>query len=69
MAVQWLGLRTFTAEGAGLICGRGTKIPKPHRAAKTNKTNKNPQNKKHQTTHISLDKKRPTGYYYSLKYS
>ena len=27
LAVQWLGLRTLTAEGPGLIAGRGTKIP------------------------------------------
>ena len=25
LAVQWLGLYTFTAEGMGLIPGRGTK--------------------------------------------
>ena len=25
--VQWLGLRAFTAEGAGSIPGQGTKIP------------------------------------------
>ena len=25
--VLWLGLHAFTAEGAGLILGRGTKIP------------------------------------------
>ena len=27
LAVQWSGLRTFTAEGAGSIPGRGTKVP------------------------------------------
>ena len=27
LAVQWLGLRAFTAEGADSIPGRGTKIP------------------------------------------
>ena len=27
LAVQWLGPCAFTAEGAGLIPGRGTKIP------------------------------------------
>ena len=27
LAVQWLGLGAFTAEGAGSIPGRGTKIP------------------------------------------
>ena len=27
LAVQWVGLRTFTAKGAGLIPGWGTKIP------------------------------------------
>ena len=27
LAVQWLGLCTFTAEGTGSIPGRGTKIP------------------------------------------
>ena len=27
LAVQWLGLRTFTAEGTGSIPGQGTKIP------------------------------------------
>ena len=27
LAVQWLGLSTFTAKGTGSIPGRGTKIP------------------------------------------
>ena len=27
LAVQWLGVRTFTAEHLGSIPGRGTKIP------------------------------------------
>ena len=27
LAVQWLGLRTFTAKGVGSIPGQGTKIP------------------------------------------
>ena len=27
MVVQWLGLHAFTAEDAGSIPGRGTKIP------------------------------------------
>ena len=27
LAVLWLGLHTFTAEGMGSIPGRGTKIP------------------------------------------
>ena len=27
LAVQWLGLHAFTAEAAGSIPGRGTKIP------------------------------------------
>ena len=27
VVVQWLGLRAFTAKGAGLICGWGTKVP------------------------------------------
>ena len=27
LAVQWLGLHAFTAEGMGSIPGRGTKIP------------------------------------------
>ena len=27
LPVQWLGFRAFTAEGAGSIPGRGTKIP------------------------------------------
>ena len=27
LAVQWLGLRSFTAEGQGSIPGWGTKIP------------------------------------------
>ena len=27
LAVQWLGLRDFTAKGPGSIPGRGTKIP------------------------------------------
>ena len=27
LALQWLGLRAFTAEGMGSIPGRGTKVP------------------------------------------
>ena len=27
LAIQWLGLYTFTAKGLGSIPGRGTKIP------------------------------------------
>ena len=30
LAVQWLGLRTLTAKGPGLIPGRGTNIPTSH---------------------------------------
>ena len=39
MAVQWLGLNTFTAKGLGLIPDQGTKILKAMWGAK-NKTNK-----------------------------
>ena len=31
LAVQWLGLQAFTAEGAGTIPGWGTKIPQARR--------------------------------------
>ena len=34
LAVLWLRLHTFTAEGTGLIPGQQTKIPKPHGTAK-----------------------------------
>ena len=40
---QWLGLRTFTAEGPGSIPGWGTKIPQAHKppgAAKEKKKKK-----------------------------
>ena len=42
LAVQWLGLYAFTAEGPGSIPDRGTKIPQ----ATQNKTNTNKQNPK-----------------------
>ena len=45
LAVQWLGLCVFTAEGPGSIPGRGSKIPK---AARQEKQNNN--NKKHKRT-------------------
>ena len=38
--VQWLGLRAFIAEGAGLISGRGTKTHKPSGTAKKEKKTK-----------------------------
>ena len=44
LAVQWLRLHTSNAGGAGLIPGRGTKIP--HAAQHTQKI-KTKQNKKH----------------------
>ena len=44
LAVQWLGLRNFTAEGLSSIPGQGTKIPQAKRCSKT-KQNKTPQNK------------------------
>ena len=34
LAVPWLGLHTFTAEGVGSIPGGGTKIPQLHGMAK-----------------------------------
>ena len=33
-AVQWLGLKAFTAEGAGSIPGQGTRILQAHGVAK-----------------------------------
>ena len=33
--VQWLGLCSFTAEGWGLISGRGSKIPEAKEHGKT----------------------------------
>ena len=34
VAVQWLGLRTFTAGSLGLIAAQGTKIPQAARRDK-----------------------------------
>ena len=34
MAVQWLGLCAFTAEGLGSIPGQGTKIPQAKKKEK-----------------------------------
>ena len=36
LAVQWLGLWTFTSEGQGSITGWGTKIPKQPNQTKQN---------------------------------
>ena len=33
LAVQWLGLRAFTAEDVGSIPGRGTKVPQAVRCS------------------------------------
>ena len=41
LAVQWLGLRAFTAEGPGSIPGRGTKIPQAAWCGKKQKANNN----------------------------
>ena len=40
LAVQVLGLCAFTAEGPGLIPGRGTKSPQAMRRCQENKTRK-----------------------------
>ena len=49
--VQWLGLRALTAEGPGLIPGRGTKIPQgvwPDKKFKKNlKNNKRKEGPQH----------------------
>ena len=37
LAVQWLGLCTFTAEGTGSIPGQGTKIPQAVRRSQKKK--------------------------------
>ena len=37
LAVQWLGIQAFTAEGPGSISGPGTKSCKPHGMAKRRK--------------------------------
>ena len=37
LAVQWLGLRAFTAEGTGSIPGRGSKIPQTVLCGQINK--------------------------------
>ena len=37
---QWLGLRTFTAEGPGSIPGRGTKIPQATQCSQKKKKRK-----------------------------
>ena len=39
LAVQWLGLGTFTAEGTGSVLGGGTKIPASRVAQPKNKNN------------------------------
>ena len=41
LAVQWLGLCAFTAEGAGSTPGRGTKIPEAMQRGQKKKTKKN----------------------------
>ena len=44
LAVQWLGLCAFTAEGTGSITGWGTKIPQAARCSQKKKERKkNPQ--------------------------
>ena len=42
LAVQWLGLGIFTAEGTGSVPGWGTNIPQAARCGQTNKQ-KNPK--------------------------
>ena len=37
LAVQWLGLHTFMAEGAGSTPGQGTKIPQASQCGQNNK--------------------------------
>ena len=37
LAIQWLGVFPFTAEGVGSIPGQGTKIPQVAHAAKKKK--------------------------------
>ena len=37
LAVQWLGLHAFTAEGPGSISGQGTKIPQAVQQGKKKK--------------------------------
>ena len=37
LAIQWLGLSTFTAEGPGSVPGRGTKILKASRCGQKKK--------------------------------
>ena len=39
LAVQWLGLQAFTADGMGLIAGQGTKIPQAVRCSGQKKKN------------------------------
>ena len=53
LAVQWLGLGTFTAEGTGGIPGWGTKTPQPVWCSQKKK-------KKGTNTMISLKKGRKT---------
>ena len=44
LAVQWLGLCAFTAEGPGSTPGQGTKIPQAVGCSQTNKQiNKKPK--------------------------
>ena len=58
LVVQWLGLCAFTAEGVGLIPGRGTKISQPaHRAAKKNKIKRG---KKRQESRNAFSVRDPT---------
>ena len=42
LAVQWLGLCTFTAEGPGSILGQGTKIPQATQRDQNRQTNNLP---------------------------
>ena len=43
LAVQWLGLCSFIAEGPGSIPGRGTKIPQAARCGQKANKQKNPK--------------------------
>ena len=52
LAVQWLALRASNAGGAGLIPGRGTRIPHVARGSKKKKKKKIP----HFNVHISYAK-------------
>ena len=55
LAVQWLGLYAFTAEGPGSIPGWGTKIPQATRPKKRTKKKKREEKQENTIPFVPLD--------------